>query len=73
MTSDEIPTPRLTCTLPNGTMLSFESVENVTSDWDFGAKDILKVEGIIDGKVNFDRKVDNSFWRMGCSSATGGT
>ena len=68
-----MPTPWLTYTVSSGTMQSFEPIENIVSVWVFRAKETLNVEGLIDGKVNLDRKVAKSLWRIVCGPAAGGT
>ena len=45
-------------------MRSLELIENGAPAWVFPPKETLKVEGLIDGKDNSDRKVDKSLWRI---------
>lgn len=73
LASGEMPTPWLTYTLSSGTIQSFELQEKLPLSWVFRAKETLKVEGMIEGKENLDRKLDNSLWRMRLVSAAGGT
>ena len=55
-----MPTPWLTYTLFSGTIQSFELKEKLPLSRVFRAKETLKVEGMIEGKENLERKFDHS-------------